>query len=87
MTVTLTKRGEDIVAADIKMTCAVEEDGTKMTMTLTEHAAPDKVTVDMDMAMEDSDASMKLTLDLSCVPTTKSPVTTLPAGVQAVPMN
>lgn len=87
MTVTLTKRGDDIVSADIKMTCAVEEDGTKMTMTMTEHAAPDKVTVDMDMAMEDSSASVKLTLDLSCVPTTKSPVTTLPAGVQAVPMN
>ena len=87
MSVTLTKRGEDIVAADIKMTCAVEEDGAKMTMTMTEHAAPDKVTVDMDMAVEDSDASVKLTLDMNCVPTTKAPVTTLPAGVQAVPMN
>ncbi len=87
MSVTLTKRGEDIVAADIKMTCAVDEDGAKMTMTMTEHAAPDKVTVDMDMAVEDSDASVKLTLDMNCVPTTKAPVTTLPAGVQAVPMN
>lgn len=87
MSVTLTKRGEDIVAADIKMTCAVEEDGAKMTMTMTEHAVPDKVTVDMDMAVEDSDASVKLTLDMNCVPTTKAPVTTLPAGVQAVPMN
>lgn len=87
MTVTLTKKGEDVVAADIKMNCDVSEDGEKVTMTMTEHAAPDKVTVDMDMSVEDSDVSVNLTLDMNCVPTTKAPVTTLPAGVQAVPMS
>lgn len=86
MTVTLTKRGDDIVAADIKMSCDVSEDGEKVTLTMTEHAAPDKVTVEMDMSVEDSDVSMKLSLDMNCVPTSKTPVTTLPAGVQAVPM-
>lgn len=86
MTVTLTKRGNDIVAADIKATASVDEAGEKAVFTMTEHAAPDKVTVDMDMSVEDSDISMKLTLDMNCVPTTKTPVTTLPAGVQAIPM-
>ena len=86
MTVTLTKKGEDIVAADIKMSCDVSEDGEKVTMTMTEHAAPDKVTVELDMSVEDSDISMELAMDLDCVPTGKAPVTTLPAGVQAVPM-
>ena len=87
VTVTLTKRGSDIVSADIEMSCDVAEGDTKAVVTMTEHAAPDKVTVDMDMAVEDSDASVKLTLDMNCVPTTKAPVATLPAGVQAVPMN
>ena len=93
ITITLAKQGDDIVSADITVDFdsskfdASLQPTEKISMKLTEHAAPDKVTVDMDMAMEDSDASMKLTLDLSCVPTTKSPVTTLPAGVQAVPMN
>lgn len=87
MSVTLTKRGDDIVSADIKATASVDEAGEKAVFTMTEHAAPDKVTLDMDVLIEDSDASIKMELDISCVPTTKSPVTTLPAGVQAVPMN
>ena len=87
MSVTLTKRGDDIVSADIKATASVDEDGEKAVFTMTEHAAPDKVTLDMDVLIEDSDASIKMELDISCVPTTKSPVTTLPAGIQAVPMN
>lgn len=56
-------------------------------MSMTEHAAPDKVTVKMDMSVEDGEMSVKLAMDLDCVPTGKAPVTTLPAGVQAVPMN
>lgn len=92
MTVTLTKRGDDIVSADISMDLdssafdAALNPTEKMSMKLTEHAAPGKVTVDMDMAMEDGDLSIKIGLDLSCVPTSKVPVTTLPAGVQAIPM-
>lgn len=87
MTVTLTKKGEDIVSADIKMICDVTEDGDKVTMSMTEHAAPDKVTVDMDMVIEASGVSVEFSMDLSCVSTAKAPVTTLPAGVQAVPMD
>lgn len=87
MTVTLTKRGNDIVAADIKMTCDAEENGSKVTMTMDEHAAPDKVTVAMRMAVEADGTSVKLNLDMTGVSTGKDPVVTLPAGVQAVPMN
>lgn len=86
MTVTLTRRGNDIVAADIKAAGDVTENGDRVTITMTEHAAPDKVTVDMDMSMENSEMSIKIGLDLNSVPTSKTPVTTLPAGVQAVPM-
>lgn len=86
MTVTLTKRGNDIVAADIKAAGSASENGETVSFTMTEHAAPDKVTVDMDMSMEDSEMSIKIGLDLNSVPTTRTPVTTLPAGVQAVPM-
>lgn len=87
MTVTLTRRGDDIVAADIKAAGDVTENGDRVTITMTEHAAPDKVTVDMDMSMENSEMSIKIGLDLNSVPTTRTPVTTLPAGVQAVPMS
>ena len=87
LTVTLTKKGDDIVAADIKMSCDVDEDGTKLVMTLDEHAAPDDVTVTMNMEVEASGMSIKLDLDLSCQPTNKAPVSTLPAGVQASPLN
>lgn len=86
MTVTLTKRGNDIVAADIKASGSSSEDGETVSFTMTEHAAPDRVTVDMEMSMEDSGMSVKVGLDMNCVPTSKAPVATLPAGVQAVPM-
>lgn len=87
MTVTLTKRGNDIVAADIKASGNASEDGEEVSFTMTEHAAPDKVTVNMDMSVDTGEMSMKVELDMNCVPTTKTPVTTLPAGVQAIPMN
>lgn len=86
MTVTLTKRGNDIVAADIKASGSASEDGETASFTMTEHAAPDKVTVEMEMSMNISGMDMKLELDMDSVPTSKVPVTTLPAGVQAVPM-
>lgn len=87
LTVTLTKKGDDIVAADIKMSCDVDEEGTKLAMTMDEHAAPDKVTVTMSMEVEASGMSVKLDLDLSCLPTSKTPVVTLPAGAQATPLD
>lgn len=86
MTVTLTKRGDDIVAADIKASGNASENGEKVSFTMTEHAAPDSVTVKMDMSVDTSEMSMKLALNLDGAPTAKAPVTTLPAGVQAVPM-
>ena len=87
VTVTLTKEGDDIVAADIKMTCDVEEDGTKLAMSMDEHAASDKVTLTMNMEVAADGLNIKLDLDLSCLPTSKTPVTTLPAGEQAIPLN
>ena len=39
------------------------------------------------MSVEDEEITVELALDVSCVPTSKAPVATLPAGVQAVPMN
>lgn len=86
MTVTLTKRGDDIVAADIKMNCQVDEDGSKLVMAVDEHAAPDKVTVTMSMEAEINEVSVKLDMDLSCLPTDKAPETALPAGAQAIPL-
>ena len=86
LTVTLTKRGSDIVAADIKMNCKVDEDGTKLVMTVDEHAAPDKVTVAMSMEVEAGEINVKLDMDLSCLPTNKAPETALPAGAQAIPL-
>jgi len=83
VTVTLTQKGEDIVAADIKMDASAEG----MTMVMTEHAAPDKVTVNMEMNVEENGLSVKVGLDMDCVPTDKAPVTTLPAGVQATPID
>lgn len=84
--VTLTKQGDDIVAADIKMSCDVDEDGTRLVMTMDEHAASDKVTVTMSMDLETDGLKIKLDLDLSCLPTGKTPVTSLPAGEQAIPL-
>lgn len=86
MTVTLTKRRNDIVAADIKASGSANEGGERVTFTMDEHAAPDRVTVDMEMTMDISGMSMKVGLDMNCVPTSKTPVATLPAGVQAIPM-
>lgn len=87
LTVTLTKQGDDIVAADIKMTCDVDEDGTKLAMTIDEHAASDKITLTMNMEVGSDGLNIKLDLDLSCLPTTKTPVTTLPTGEQAISLN
>lgn len=86
LTVTLTKRGNDIVSADIKMSCKVDEDGTKLVMAVDEHAAPDKVTVTMNMEVGADNMSIKLDMDLSCLPTDKAPETALPAGAQAIPL-
>lgn len=86
LTVTLTKKGDDITAVDIKMSCDVVEDGDKVTMTMTEHAAPDKVTVDMKMEVAADGVDVKLSMDLAGVPTQKTPVTTPPAGATVVPM-
>lgn len=87
LTVTLTEQGEDIVAMDLTMEAAADEDGVTMALTMNEHAAPDKVTVDMDMEMAYEGFSMKLHMDFSGLPTDKAPEITPPAGAQIVPMN
>lgn len=93
ITITLAKQGDDIVSADITVDFdsskfdASLQPTEKISMKLTEHAAPDKVAVKMDMSIEDEEATVELALDVGCVPTSKAPVATLPAGVQAVPMN
>lgn len=84
--ITLTKQGGDIVAMDLVMTASVDENGTKMTMEVAEHAAPDKVTLNMDIAAEDDTADVRLTMDIFCVPTEKTPETLPPAGAQIIPM-
>lgn len=84
--VTLTRRGQDIVAMDIVMTASIEEDGTKMTMTMTEKAAPDKVTANISMTMEDGEMSVKLSMAMTCVPTRKAPEVAPTAGAWVVPM-
>lgn len=86
MTVTLTQEGDDIVAADIKMSCEVDESGSKMIMTMDMHAASDKVDMVMKLSQEDEGLLVALQLDLGCVPTDTAPVTTLPAGVQVTPL-
>lgn len=87
LTVTLTGQGDDIVAADIKLSCDVEEDGTKVSLIVDEYAAPDEVTLTMNMEIESNGMNIKLDLDLSCLPTSKTPVVTLPAGAQANPLD
>ena len=93
ITITLAKQGDDIVSADITVDFdsskfdASLQPTEKISMKLTEHAAPDKVAVKMDMSVEDEEITVELALDVSCAPTSKAPVATLPAGVQAVPMN
>ncbi len=42
---------------------------------MTEHAAPDKVTVDMGMSVEDEDMDVTVKLNLTGVPAGKAPVT------------
>ena len=86
MTVTLTKRGNDIVSADIEMSCDVAEGDTKAVVTMTEHAAPDKVTVDVAMSVEDEDMGMTLKLNLTGVSAGKAPVTAPPAGAEIIPV-
>lgn len=90
VTLTFTKRGNDIVAVDIKMefdSSALDAPAESVSMKMTEHAAPDKVTVEMEMAMETGEADMKFSLNLSCVPTGKAPVTAPPAGAQIIPLS
>lgn len=86
LTVTLTKRGDDIVAADIKMDCDVNEGGDRVIMTMTEHAAPDQVTVAFELELTSDDMDMELSLDFAGVPTRKVPVTAPPAGAAVIPM-
>ena len=87
MTVTLTKRGNDIVSADIEMSCDVAEGSTRAVITMTEHAAPDKVTVDMGMSVEDEDMDVTVKLNLTGVPAGKAPVTAPPAGAEIIPVS
>lgn len=87
VTVTLTEQGEDIVALDLVMTAAMEEDGMSMTMTMTEHAAPNEVNMDMGMEMTYEGLGVKFHMDLSSLPTDKTPETVPPAGAQIIPMN
>ena len=87
MTITLTKRGDDIVSAEVKAVWNVDEDGQKMSMTMEELAAPDKVTLTMEMTLDIDQVLMAMDLDLTCVPTSKAPVTLPPAGATVVPMN
>lgn len=85
--VTLTQRGQDIVAMDIVMTASAEEDGMKVAMTMTENASPGKVTAKLTMTMQDEDADLKFDFDLSCAPTRKTPAVTPPASAKIVPMS
>lgn len=82
--VTLTKQGDDVTAMDVTMTAVEEESGLKMTMTA--HAASDKVDIAMDLSVEDETIKVVFRLDLECVPTDKVPETALPAGVQVTPI-
>lgn len=84
--VVLTKKGQDITAIDLTMTADMDEDGTKMSMSMIEHAAPDKVNMKMDMSMADAQLEMTFHLDLNCLPTSKVPQTQPPAGAQIAPM-
>ena len=87
ITVTLTEQGEDIVAMDLTMEASIDEDGTTMALTVKEHAAPDKMTMDMGMEMTYEGNHMKFQLDFSGLPTDKVPEVTPPAGAQIIPMD
>lgn len=88
----LTKRGGDIVSADITMDVTSSTfdssltPSERMSIKMTEHAAPDKVTANISMTVEDSEMSMKLSVDMTCLPTRKVPVVTPPSGAEIVPI-
>lgn len=83
--INLTKDGEDVTAMNMTMTAADDASGLNMTMTM--NAAPSKVDMAMDLSAGSEEIKAVFHLDLSCAPTDKAPVTTLPAGVQAVSLN
>lgn len=86
-TITLTEQGEDIVALDVSMAASSEEPGMAMALTMTEHAQPDKVTLEMDMSLSSAALDMQLHFELSCLPADKAPETRPPAGAVVVPIN
>ena len=75
------------MSADIEMSCDVAEGSTRAVITMTEHAAPDKVTVDMGMSVEDEDMDVTVKLNLTGVPAGKAPVTAPPAGAEIIPVS
>ncbi len=87
ITVTLTEQGEDIVAMDLTMEASADEDGMTIAFTMKEHAAPDEVTMDMDMEAAYEGFHIKFHWDFSGLPTEKVPEVTPPAGAQIIPMD
>ena len=83
---TLTKKGDDVVSVDLKMTASAEEEGMKMDIAMTEHASPDKVDIAMDMTVSSDEAEIIFHMDLNCLPTAKPPQTQPPKGVTVTPM-
>ena len=83
---TLTKKGDDVVSVDLKMTASAEEEGMKMDIAMTEHASPDKVDFAMDMTVSGDQADIIFHMDLNCLPTAKTPQTQPPKGVTVTPM-
>lgn len=83
---TLTKKGDDVVSVDLKMTASAEEEGMKMDITMTEHASPDKVDIAMDMTVSGDEAEVIFHMDLNCLPTAKAPQTQPPKGVTVTPV-
>ena len=84
--IALTKKGDDVVSGDLKMTASAEEEGMKMDITMTEHASPDKVDIAMDMTVSSDEAEIIFHMDLNCLPTTKAPQTQPPKGVTVTPV-
>ena len=84
--IALTKKGDDVVSVDLKMTASAEEEGMKMDITMTEHASPDKVDIAMDMTVSSDEAEIIFHMDLNCLPTTKAPQTQPPKGVTVTPV-
>lgn len=83
---TLTKKGDDVVSVDLKMTASSEEEGMKIDITMTEHASPDKVDIAMDMTVSGDEAEIIFHMDLNCLPTAKAPQTQPPKGVTVTPV-